>query len=68
MKHVNHMESLEGLYALGEAQQAADKYQEAVNTFRRASEIAVSILESGENVRSCGMTKLMHCIALYTAR
>lgn len=43
MKHVNHIETLEGLYALGEAQQAADKYQEAVNTFRRASEIAVSI-------------------------
>jgi DnaJ homolog subfamily C member 3 len=40
-KHVNHMETLEGLYSLAEAQQNGDKFQEAVNTYRRAAEIAV---------------------------
>jgi tetratricopeptide (TPR) repeat protein len=40
-KHVNNVETVEGLYALAEAQQGGDKYQDAVNTYRRAAEIAV---------------------------
>jgi tetratricopeptide (TPR) repeat protein len=44
-KHIDNMETVEGLYALGEAQQGAENYQEAVNTFRRALEIAVSQLK-----------------------
>mmetsp|Transcript_3344 Transcript_3344/g.5083 ORF Transcript_3344/g.5083 Transcript_3344/m.5083 type:complete len:516 (-) Transcript_3344:242-1789(-) len=39
-KHVNNMESVEGLHALGDAQIAADKFDEAVRTFHRAFEIA----------------------------
>lgn len=42
-KHIDNLETVEGLYALGEAQQGAEKYQEAVNAFRRAAEIAVSL-------------------------
>mmetsp|Transcript_10511 Transcript_10511/g.15312 ORF Transcript_10511/g.15312 Transcript_10511/m.15312 type:complete len:485 (-) Transcript_10511:80-1534(-) len=39
-KHINHMESVEGLLALGEAQIVAEKYDEAVHSYRRAEEIA----------------------------
>lgn len=40
-KHINNEESVEGLHALGEAQLAAEKYDEAMRTFQRAMEIAV---------------------------
>ena len=40
-KHVDNAESVEGLWALGDAQLAGDMFQEAINTFRRAQEIAV---------------------------
>lgn len=40
-KHVNNEESVEGLHALGEAQLASEKYDEAMRTFQRAMEIAV---------------------------
>eukprot|EP00545_Synedropsis_sp_CCMP1620_P002612 CAMPEP_0119012844 /NCGR_PEP_ID=MMETSP1176-20130426/7657_1 /TAXON_ID=265551 /ORGANISM="Synedropsis recta cf, Strain CCMP1620" /LENGTH=500 /DNA_ID=CAMNT_0006965879 /DNA_START=25 /DNA_END=1527 /DNA_ORIENTATION=+ len=39
-KHVNNQETVEGLYALGGAQQGAEKYEEAVRTFQRAMEVA----------------------------
>lgn len=39
-KHVNYAESVDGLWALGDAQQAADKYQEAIRSYRRAEEVA----------------------------
>jgi DnaJ family protein C protein 3 len=37
---IEENETLEALWALGEAQQAADQYEEAVRTFNRALEIA----------------------------
>merc|ERR1719410_1935584 len=39
-RQVDSSESLEALYALGEAQQAADQFEEAVRTFQRAVELA----------------------------
>ena len=39
-KHVNFEETVEGLWALGDAQQAGEKFQEAVRSYRRAEEIA----------------------------
>lgn len=39
-KHVKNEESAEGLHALGEAQQAAERFDEAIRTFQRAMEIA----------------------------
>ncbi|KAL9183194.1 hypothetical protein ACHAXT_004981 [Thalassiosira profunda] len=39
-KHVDNQESVEGLHALGEAQQAAEKFDEAVRTFQRAFDMA----------------------------
>jgi DnaJ homolog subfamily C member 3 len=39
-KHVNFQETVEGLWALGDAQLAGEKFEEAVRTFRRAEEIA----------------------------
>jgi tetratricopeptide (TPR) repeat protein len=38
--HVDQMETVEGLWALGEAQQAADNFEIAVRMFQRAEEIA----------------------------
>lgn len=43
-KHVNNLETVEGLFALGEAQQGGDKFEEALRTFQKAAEIAVSQL------------------------
>jgi DnaJ family protein C protein 3 len=40
MKHVNNQESVEGLHLLGEVQTAAEKYEQAVQTYRRAYDIA----------------------------
>jgi len=37
-KHIDNMESIEGLFALGDAQIAGDLFQEAVNTFRTAND------------------------------
>jgi len=37
-KHVENEESAEGILALGDAQLAGDKFQEAVNTYRKAVE------------------------------
>jgi DnaJ family protein C protein 3 len=39
-QHIDAAESIEGLWALGEAEQAGEKYQEAVHTFQKAAEIA----------------------------
>jgi len=39
-KHVDHQETIEGLWALGAAQTAAEKFQEAVHTYHRATEVA----------------------------
>eukprot|EP00548_Thalassiothrix_antarctica_P006904 CAMPEP_0194146962 /NCGR_PEP_ID=MMETSP0152-20130528/22436_1 /TAXON_ID=1049557 /ORGANISM="Thalassiothrix antarctica, Strain L6-D1" /LENGTH=475 /DNA_ID=CAMNT_0038847621 /DNA_START=86 /DNA_END=1513 /DNA_ORIENTATION=- len=39
-KHIDNLESVEGLQALGAAQQGAEKFQEAVNSYRRAVEIS----------------------------
>ena len=39
-KHVDYEETVEGLWALGDAQQAGDKFEEAVRSFRRAEEVA----------------------------
>ena len=41
-KHVQNRETVEGLHALGDAQTAAEKFDEALRSFRRAAEIAVS--------------------------
>ena len=40
-KHVSHMESIEGLFALGGAQVEAEKFEDAVRTFKKAEEISV---------------------------
>lgn len=40
LKHVNHEASVEGLHALGEAQLAAERYDEATRTFQRAVDVA----------------------------
>jgi DnaJ family protein C protein 3 len=37
-RHIEQEETVEGLWALGEAQQAADKFEEAVRTFQQAAE------------------------------
>ena len=42
-KHIDNEESIEGLFALGDAQMAGEKFNEAMQTFNRAFEIAVSI-------------------------
>lgn len=39
-KHVDYQETVEGLWALGDAQTAGEKFEEAVRSFRRAAEIA----------------------------
>jgi len=39
-KHVDNMESIEGIIAVGDVQLAMDKLQDAVNTFRRAVNFA----------------------------
>lgn len=39
-EHIDFDETMEGLWALGEALQNAEQFQEAVNTFQRAVEIA----------------------------
>lgn len=39
-KYLDDGETVEGLWALGDAQQGGDKYEEAVQTFSRANEIA----------------------------
>lgn len=43
-KHVQNEESIEGLHALGEAQLGAEKFDEALRTYQKAFEIAVSVL------------------------
>jgi tetratricopeptide (TPR) repeat protein len=58
-KHVDNLETLEGLYALGEAQQAGDMFEEAVRTFRRAMEIAVSAGNVADT-RSSQVPNLLH--------
>jgi tetratricopeptide (TPR) repeat protein len=40
-KHVNNMETLEGLWALADAMTAAEQFDEAVRTFQRAEVVAV---------------------------
>jgi DnaJ family protein C protein 3 len=40
-KHVDNEESVEGLYAMGGAQLAGEKFEEAIRTYHRAHEIAV---------------------------
>lgn len=42
-KHVENEESVEGLHALGEALMAGDRFDEAIRTYQRAMEIAVSV-------------------------
>mmetsp|Transcript_1756 Transcript_1756/g.2520 ORF Transcript_1756/g.2520 Transcript_1756/m.2520 type:complete len:514 (+) Transcript_1756:137-1678(+) len=37
-KHIDNEETVDGLIALGDAQIAADKFQDAVNTFRKAND------------------------------
>lgn len=44
-KHVDNEESVEGLHAMGEAMLAAERYDEAVRTYQRAMEIAVSLFK-----------------------
>ena len=45
-KHVDNEESVEGLHAMGEAQLAAERFDEAVRWYQRAMEIAVSVQTS----------------------
>jgi Flp pilus assembly protein TadD len=42
-KHIDGGETVDGLWALGDAQTAAEKFEEALQSFRRAQEIAVSV-------------------------
>lgn len=41
-KHIDGGETVDGLWAMGDAQTAAEKFDEAVRSFQRAQEIAVS--------------------------
>lgn len=41
-KHIDGQETVEGLWAMGEAQTAAEKFDEALRSYQRAQEIAVS--------------------------
>ncbi len=43
-QHVDEEKTLDGLLELGDAQLGAEKYQEAVNTFREANDFEVSLL------------------------
>lgn len=43
-KHVDNEESVEGLHAMGSAQLAGEMFDEAVRTYQRAMEIAVSLI------------------------
>ena len=43
-KHVNNEESVEGLHALGEAYMAGERFDEAIRTYQKAMEIAVSVV------------------------
>ena len=45
-KHVDNEESVEGLHAMAGAQLAAEKFDEALRTYQRAMEIAVSHIHS----------------------
>jgi DnaJ family protein C protein 3 len=58
LKHVNNEESIEGLHAMGEAQLASEKYDEAMRTFQRAMEIAVRSL-------SHVLSRIHHAFAIY---
>ena len=42
-KHVNNEASVEGLHALGAAQQADEQFDAALRTYQKAFEIAVSV-------------------------
>jgi len=44
-EHVEEEETLEGLFALGDAQMGGDKFQEAITTFQKAMEFEVSCFE-----------------------
>jgi hypothetical protein len=46
-KHVNNEESVEGLLALGGAQVAGERFDDAIRTYNRAHEIAVSCGRDG---------------------
>merc|ERR1719198_1324377 len=53
-KHIEEGESLEGIWALGDAQQAADQYEESVRTMQKAVEMATgedSAFKSEENTQ-----------------
>jgi len=45
-KHIDGAETVDGLWALGDAQSAAERFDEAVRSFQRAQEIAVSKCQS----------------------
>lgn len=45
-QHIEEEETLDGLWALGEALQAADKFEEAVRSFHRAVEIATDNIKN----------------------
>lgn len=70
-KHVDNKETVKGLWALGHAQLAAKKFEEAVRTFRRAEEIAVrnttrvscaTVTPLGVSVFSCVFFVCFSCI------
>ena len=44
-QHLSEQETVEGLWALGDAQQKADRYNEAVQTFSQAAELATDDLK-----------------------
>ena len=39
-KHINYQETVEGLWALGDAQTAGERYEDAIRSYRRAEEVA----------------------------
>jgi DnaJ homolog subfamily C member 3 len=60
-KHITFAETLEGLYALGDAHIGAEKYQDAMNTFRRAIDIAVCCFQSKKKSQTECVLVLVLC-------
>jgi DnaJ family protein C protein 3 len=69
-KHLDGGETVEGLWAMGDAQIAAEKFEEAVRSFQRAQEIAVSVATVHVYCVSCkvmytGYVFVLHYVSFY---
>lgn len=59
-KHINNQESVEGYFALGDANLAGERFEEAIRAYQKAMDIAVSYC-----LFICGLTtKVMHLLTV----